>query len=112
MAGDLRPSLRVSKYSNPLQSATATLLPQRLVQLSFAPPSDHHWMHATRTIMKLSSSKAPLLLLLLVSVVVIASAQEPPAPSPTMESVSTAAVPGFCVLVLTTMASLFAAFAR
>ncbi|RWW33452.1 hypothetical protein GW17_00001847 [Ensete ventricosum] len=110
MAGDLRPSLRVSKYSNPLQSATATLLPQRLVQLSFAPPSDHHWMHAT--LMKLSSSKAPLLLLLLVSVVVIASAQEPPAPSPTMESVSTAAVPGFCVLVLTTMASLFAAFAR
>ncbi|RRT66160.1 hypothetical protein B296_00035244 [Ensete ventricosum] len=31
------------------ESATATLLPQRLVQLSFAPPSDHHWMHATRT---------------------------------------------------------------
>lgn len=48
VAGDLRPLLRPAKYSNPLQRH-GTLLLQRLVQLSFAPPSYHHWMHATRT---------------------------------------------------------------
>lgn len=36
------------KYSNPLERH-GTLLLQRLVQLSFAPPSYHHWMQATRT---------------------------------------------------------------
>lgn len=59
------------------------------------------------------SLKVPLLLLLLLLLASVAvHAQEAPAPAPTMESGSVPAGPGLCVLALSAVASLVAAFAH